>query len=227
MDMDMHAEPSHSSSRRVLTLCALCVLPSACAHRFACRSLLAASRLSQLVSDSLKSTLKLLYGLSLGLRVVRPKWVDDCLKEQKWLTPTDAHIVITSSAPSVPRRPCRASSVPAVSAATPVAAGKLFAGYVVVALGSEDWRVTWSALLRTAGAEVRSDLPPLHHCHEDGKPCVVVVQKDAQKVVVAGPMQRASKRGLLVASQDWVKHCLLQGEVLDATDFLVVTTTPG
>lgn len=67
---------------------------------------------------------------------------------------------------------------------------------------------------------MRLDLPSQHHsAREASEHCLVLVEKDAEEALVIGPLDRAKERGVLAASQDWVKHCLLQQLVLPPQEF--------
>ena len=95
-------------------------------------------------------------------------------------------------------------------------------GYVIVPTGSEAFCAKWTPLLRAAGAEVRTDLPPQHHGareHESER-CLVLVEKDADEAAVRTRLERARAREVIAISQDWAKHCLLQQRVLPPTDFI-------
>ena len=70
-------------------------------------------------------------------------------------------------------------------------------------------------MLRSAGAELRTDLPPKHHGGESGKTCVVFVDAEARAGGEgAGLLERASARGVHITSQQWFKQCLLEQRVL-------------
>jgi hypothetical protein len=92
----------------------------------------------------IKPTLKLLFGLALGLRPLRPSWLDNCLKGGRRLEPAAAHHVPVHDR---------------VKAAAP-ATSKPLAEYrrQIVLLGKSEWRKTWGSLLRAAGAEVHREI---------------------------------------------------------------------
>ena len=101
----------------------------------------------------------------------------------------------------------------------------MLSAHVVVPLGGEhagEWRRECDTVLRAAGAEVRSDLPPQRRAEEGGQPpppCVVLVKRGAQLAAAEhGLLRRARQRGLPVASQAWLEQCLLAQHLLPATD---------
>ncbi|KOO34325.1 hypothetical protein Ctob_007265 [Chrysochromulina tobinii] len=97
------------------------------------------------------------------------------------------------------------------------------AGLVIVESdSSDDFCAKWTPLLRAAGAEVRTDLPPQHHGARDhvSQRCLVLVEKDADEAAVRTRLERARAREVIAISQDWAKHCLLQQRVLPPTDFI-------
>jgi hypothetical protein len=98
----------------------------------------------------------------------------------------------------------------------------LLSGFVIVPTGSDDFCAKWTPLLRAAGAEVRTDLPPQHHGARDhvSQRCLVLVEKDADEAAVRTRLERARAREVIAISQDWAKHCLLQQRVLPPTDFI-------
>ena len=100
----------------------------------------------------------------------------------------------------------------------------LLAEHVIVPIFDEKLRPSWVALLRSAGADVRTDLPSERSNAGDGgeKTCVVVVQKDAAlPSQAAGLLERAKVKQVPAASQDWIKHCLLEQRVLELAKFPV------
>ena len=172
-----------------------------------------------LKNKPIKSTMKLFHGLSLGLTPRRPSWVHECLRERRWVPLAAAHRVALTAGGASVRRGAAASTSTAADAAS---YERLLADYTIVPIGSDEWRVGWSALLRAAGAEVRVDLPPQQRVTSgEGRTCLLVVEKDAERARVAGPLERASARRVLTASQDWVKHCLLEQRVLEPRRFPV------
>ena len=64
-------------------------------------------------------------------------------------------------------------------------------------------------MLRSAGAELRTDLPPKHHGGESGKACVVFVDAEARAGGEGAGYSSASARGVHITSQQWFKQCLL------------------
>lgn len=161
---------------------------------------------------AVKSTMKVFHGLSLGLMPLRPSWVHECLRQGQWTTPSAAHRVPLTVGGSSTRR--------GAATADGATDKQLLAGYTIVPIGSDPWRVAWSALLRTSGAEVRTDLPPQHRAASGGgRTCLVLVEKDTDRARAAAPLERASSREVPSASQDWVKHCLLEQRILEPRRF--------
>ena len=168
------------------------------------RARLDAGRVFLLTDDEPKATIKLLYGLACGLHPRRPAWADACLKAHALLPPdAAAHLA------RLPSSRWRVGSRDA-----------LFGGTLAVLAGGADWCATWAPVLRAAGAEVRRELPPLHHETRADGTCVVLVPKEEhQQQGAAGLVGRARERGVGVASVEWVKQCLLQQKNLPTRGF--------
>lgn len=130
-----------------------------------------------------KVTMKLFFGLALGLRPLRPAWVHACLRERRWLPPTQAQRVNDGAAAASASSAAAAGSAafssrrrgqppttsptsqpPTSQPPTQRPSNLLLSGHLVVPLGSDKWKHEgWATLLRCAGAEVRADLPAQHH----------------------------------------------------------------
>lgn len=165
-----------------------------------------------------KTTLKLFFGLAYGLQPLLPRWVFDSVRDRRWLPPAQQHMVPLPSSSSCLRP---------VGLTTPER-DRLLAGTIAVPLGDARWKVSWGALLRSAGATVRHELPPQHHSQvADGaaEPQVVVVvdiRADPSTVrtpEVRGLLGRACDRGAEVTTQEWLRQSLLQSAMLDTRDF--------
>ena len=175
--------------------------------------------------QSVKSTLKLFHGLAFGITPVRPSWVHECIKERRWLPQEAKHRVPTASAAGSSSSSSRRRG--AAAAAEPPDPGTLLADYVIVPCFDEKWGPSWKAVLRAAGADLRTDLPTERSNEGGDKTCVVVVVQKPEKdkshpAGVAGLLERAKAKQVPTASQDWVKHCLLEQKVLELSRFPAV-----
>ena len=75
----------------------------------------------------------------------------------------------------------------------------------------------------------RTDLPTERSNEGGDKTCVVVVVQKPEKdkshpAGVAGLLERAKAKQVPTASQDWVKHCLLEQKVLELSRFPAVVS---
>ena len=142
-------------------------------------------------------TVKLLFGLALGLKPLRPAWASECIQRGATRKPQPEHY------PHASRR----------------TAPKLLAGWSVVMLGKKvlrgrsEWRSDFDALLRAAGAEVRSELPAQHHAASSaGQRCVVMLED--RELAADGLVARAEEREYPVVLDEWLKQCLVQQRLL-------------
>lgn len=141
-------------------------------------------------------TVKLLFGHALGLKPLCPVWASECIQRGAIKKPRPEHY------PHAPRR----------------TAPKLLAGWSVVMLGKKvvqggsGWRADFDALLRAAGAEVRSELPAQHHAGSSAAHCVVMLED--RDLAVDGLVARARARQFPVVLDEWLKQCLMQQRLL-------------
>ena len=175
----------------------------------------------------IKTTEKVLFGLAYGCVPLRPSWAHASLMQNCWQPMPGEYaaklantIVAADAGRSGGARSRSGNASPGRARAqswTP-----LLSGYVIVPTGSEAFCAKWTPLLRAAGAEVRTDLPPQHHGARDhvSQRCLVLVEKDADEAAVRTRLERARAREVIAISQDWAKHCLLQQRVLPPTDFI-------
>jgi hypothetical protein len=175
----------------------------------------------------IRITEKVLFGLAYGCVPLRPSWAHASLMQNCWQpVPGEyaAKLANTNASAAAGRGggPRSRSGDASPDRARAQAWTPLLSGYVIVPTGSDDFCAKWTPLLRAAGAEVRTDLPPQHHGARDhvSQRCLVLVEKDADEAAVRTRLERARAREVIAISQDWAKHCLLQQRVLPPTDFI-------
>jgi hypothetical protein len=173
-----------------------------------------------------KVSMTTMIGLAHALVPTRPSWVAECLSQARWLPIAPSHLVPLSGDASAASSSASSSSrVSSRRQPPPPAAlrAELLGGYTLVLAGSKEWLdAGWAALPRAAGSEVRLDLPPKHHSgggEPAAKHCLVLVENDASRAAVGGLLERARARSVPAASQDWLKHCLLQQQQLDVSRY--------
>ena len=130
-------------------------------------------------------TAKIWIGIALGLPPVKLQWLQSCLQKKAWDLPAPHQILSPRRGLPAPR--------PEASA--------LLLDWVVIPCGNPKFMAEHSALLRAMGAEVRRDLPVLHHHAVDAE-----VEAASSRLpacaVLAAPDAGEKEYGLLARARE-------------------------
>lgn len=146
-----------------------------------------------LIAGGQAKTLKLYFALALGLSPLSIEWALRCTKAGRF---------------SEPRPEDFAINMPSMQPASSLLRGK-----TVVPVGSDEWISNVASLLQAAGADVRAELPRLHHAQNPGSDavaCVILAEAPDHDRSRAGILRRAKMRRIPIVSLDWLRDGLLR-----------------